>query len=76
MNRPGSTSSQATGFFVGSGRLKCGESGPLRSGFMFMAVNRQFLISETGWTSTVQPLLVGMPVPSVLPPISLQVGGP
>ena len=30
----------------------------------------------TGSTSTSQPFEVGIPVPSVLPPMSLQVGGP
>ena len=46
-------------------------------GFAFGQVHGYLAqLVRTGSTSTSQPLEVGMPVPSVLPPISLQVGGP
>jgi len=88
MNRPGSISVQAcTGPSVASGGVKCGPSGPARISCIGVSdigfdrlewtqVPATPQVRSRGITSTISPFEVGIPVPSVSPPISRQEGGP
>ena len=92
MNLPGSISVQgATGSVVDSTGAKCGPSGLARNSCrgvsdigcdLFQKLttspsgNQPSYERGRGITSTSHPFDVGMPVPSVSPPISRQVGGP
>lgn len=88
MNRPVSTSVQAATSWPSPSCVKCGPSEPASFSFIFIKspgllslvpfnpVGRRRCQAYSGMTSTSQPFDVGMPVPLVSPPISLQVGGP